>query len=496
MPLEEADDAKLARISSAFEPYAPHLSPAAAIVRVGDLGYRNRARMVVQNGRLGLYEADSRDVVVIKRCLVHRPEIEDALDVARRHLVAAPLRDVATHIDARIGHDSGVLTIMVSSGGPDVIGAARALAAELPDWGISINVAEGSSAVVLSGETIEVAPPSAPTMKVGDLELEAPPSAFYQVNDSILERAHDSMREMLPADLPIVDAYCGVGTHGLALGNGREVHGFDSSLEAIEAARRNADRSGIDGTFHHLPDTDVGQFPWPEDPCVTIANPARAGVTHEFIDVVANSPTTHLLYLSCEPETLARDIERLRRRGFAQGRIVAFDMMPRTTHVETLVELYRSEVPDRDYETAYDISKKLPAGVSGPFWKGEPTRSIWFARVVGKAPNGSPPHMKGGTSSIDVRRLRNVGDQSIVRIEADGADPSEMRQRLRRWGHPIVGDADEGIPAINAVMARREWLDRPALHAVRVETEDEAFDAPVPAELRRFFKLPDHLLQP
>lgn len=497
---EYGDDAqtraKLDRLTAAMRGYPELLEVPTELIRRADLGYRNRARMVARGGALGFYLAESRDLLPIKECLVHRPELEEALDVVRKHIRAAPMRELTTHVDARLGEEARVVTLVVTRSGDDVVGAARALAAELEGWGVSLSVTPESSAVVLTGEHLNIVEPAAALMKAGELTLEAPPEAFYQVNDEVLESVHEQMRAWMPADLPIVDAYCGVGTHGLVLSQGRAVSGFDENEPAIEAARRNATRNEIAARFDSLSDTELGDFVWPDGACVTIANPARAGVTPQFVEVLTNSPTTHLLYLSCEPETLARDLDRLRRRGFVAKEAAAFDMMPRTSQLETLVLLERGEAPKRGEEGAYDAEKRLPLGVSGPLFTGDATSSVWFGRVVGRAPNGAPPHVGDGTATINVRRLRNVGDHSIVRIEMEGADVAQLRQRMRRWGYPFLGDNDEGIAAVNTLAARREWLDRLVLHAAQIVTEKRTHEAPVPGELMRFLKLPDHLLKP
>jgi 23S rRNA-/tRNA-specific pseudouridylate synthase len=97
---------------------------------------------------------------------------------------------------------------------------------------------------------------------------------------------------------------------------------------------------------------------------------------------------------------------------------------------------------------------------------------------------------------MEVRRLRNIGDQSVIRVSMQSGDVRQLRQRLRDWGHPVVGDPDYGFDSANALTARSEWLDRLALHCVRVVRGDQVFDAPVPPELLPILKLPGHRLLP
>ena len=499
-PLFEADqataaDAKLGAIRRAFEPYPELERHAPSSLSTADtLGYRNRARMAVKNGRPGFYTAGSREHLPIEICKVHRPEVEALIDAVRPHLAASPLREAVQYIDVRVGEYASVVTFVVNRDDGAIRGSLAAVAAGL-DAGVSIAIGDDSGAVMPNAPEV-VSEPGSAIMLAGTLALEAPPQAFYQVNDDALAVVHAAMRDMLGETELIVDAYCGVGTHGLVLAEGRKVVGFDVSKQAIEAARRNAKNNSVDGKFVATGAADLSDWEWPGGAFATIANPARAGLTPEFVAAAAASPTTQILYLSCEPQTLARDLDRLARRGFVVAETCAYDMMPRTEQVESLVRLERTEAPERIYEGAHDDHKSWPAGVSGPLKpEGKLDHTTWFARLAGKVPHGQPPTYNGRTV-IDVRRLRNVGDQSVARIDMQGGDVTELRKRLRDWGYPVVGDTDHGVPAVNAYANRNLWVDRLLLHCARAQKGDETFDADVPGELVPYFRLPPHKLQP
>lgn len=487
---DEAATRKLERIERSFDSYdvLRELTPT-SIEQGNTLAYRNRARMAVSNEELGFYTEGSRQLLPISNCAVHVEPIEHVLEAVRRGFPGDFLGSGVKRIDARWGDGHGVLTFVLEDLDAWMIRRTTEFAAQLSNWGVSVTtVAETGG--VLSNEIEVLSEPAAATMKVGGMRFEAPSAAFFQVNVEMLERIHACMRAAMGDEEVLVDAYCGVGTHGIALAQGREVFGFDVAESAIESARANAEKNQVVGRFDVLGADEAAKWQWPTRPHITIANPARAGMTHRFIRTLGDSMTSTLLYLSCEPQTLARDVERLRAVGFHPERAWAFDLMPRTEHVETLVLLRRGEPIELPYESAYRAGKYWPMGVTGPRTESNhATSSVWFARVNGKAPHGQPP-ARAQHSQMDVRRLRNIGDQSVVQIRLASANVRELRQRMRAWGYPIVGDSEFGVASLNGLMARKEWVDRPLLHCVRVTTAEGVFDAPVPAELLPYFRLP------
>lgn len=138
----------------------------------------------------------------------------------------------------------------------------------------------------------------------------------------------------------VVDAYCGVGTIGLWLAKkAREVIGMDTIPEAIEDARKNAERNGISNVRYHVGEAEKLLPRWIEEgvrPDVVIADPPRTGLGSPFLQALIHHPVPKLVYVSCNPSTLAKDADKLLQAGYRIENIVPVDMFPQTSHVEVV----------------------------------------------------------------------------------------------------------------------------------------------------------------
>jgi 23S rRNA (uracil1939-C5)-methyltransferase len=172
----------------------------------------------------------------------------------------------------------------------------------------------------------------------GDETLELSGAAFLQVNRAaaILLERHVLALAGDVQGIRVIDAYCGAGLHArrLALAGARVV-GLELDPAAVAAARANAPDGATfhQGTVEELIDTHL-----PAD--LVILNPPRAGAAPEVIDALLRSPPGRIIYVSCDPATLARDIARLSAEFEVAG-IGSFDLFPQTAHVETVAEMRR-----------------------------------------------------------------------------------------------------------------------------------------------------------
>ena len=491
-------------------------------------GWRHRARMVFGDKRkpgeplLGFYEAGSRDVLEIERCIAHHPDIERVLASFRGNIAKHPaLIEHLRFIDARRGERDGasarreavvVLTLCMNhrlefqeAWEREALALAKSIQADLDSdagaddigkvcLGLHLDVGTHGPAI-LSGDFIEVFQETTSPQEVGDVVIDVPPKAFFQVNPPQLARTHALMRAWLEdlSDGVLVDLYCGVGGHGLALAQGRRVIGVDMSLEAIAAARQAAERHGIDGRFEVLRDDDadvaaeLDALLGGQELAAIVVNPARAGLHPSLMPWLASKRDAidALLYLSCEPQTLTRDLIRLQRAGFVIEKAQPIDMMPNTDQVETLVKLVRgSDTSEGEGATPIEHAfgaarggapRRLSPRVSGVcFSKGG--RSRWWAAVSGKAPkHGELPSIEGSAARLVSRRVDQTRAYSILEIEAEGlCEDAEIRQRLRAWGYPVMGDTDFGDRRVNRRAYRIMGLDRAALHCLEDEEQGVA----------------------
>ena len=469
--------------------------PADIVPSPETLGYRNRARMVVHHDAkdpkhlLGFYKRGSRTLLPIKRCVAHEPHLEQALHHLRTTLFAQKaLRAATRFVDARALEDRIIVTLCTGAPtGEDLaqwkldaqkVAAHLALACEHA-VGVRLNVGTKGQSIG-SGQDIEVAAPSAFEQPLDEqTSVEVPPQAFFQLNTQQLQRTHEIMRSWFeqPPTL-ILDLYCGIGVHGLALAQkGAKIWGADLNEASIEAARRNAQRNGVDGVYTAASDKRLA--PWlaehlPERVDVALINPGRAGMHPSLLPALDPARMGALVVLSCQPQTLARDLDRLRARGWRVSRVQPLDYMPRTPQVETLVMLTPQQ---RDIRASSDGAywpvegRQWPLGVSGTRAPtGPQTHTSWLAFVHGRPPaHGQLPQLKDTQhSEITATRVLLDGRNTWIRIDARDQDPRHIMQRLRAWGYPVLGDTTFGNKGANRWFAKAHFGDRPAIHCVDI----------------------------
>ena len=175
------------------------------------------------------------------------------------------------------------------------------------------------------------------------------PQSFYQVNSEQTEVLYGLAGEMaaLTGRETVLDAYCGVGTIGLTLADRcKRLIGVELNPQAVRDAQGNARRNGIANANFYC--DDAGQFMrhcaaegYPVD--VVMMDPPRSGSDAVFLNAVLQLHPKRLVYVSCDPVTLARDMAYLSRGGYTMRRAVPVDMFPATEHIETVVLMSRVE---------------------------------------------------------------------------------------------------------------------------------------------------------
>ncbi len=185
------------------------------------------------------------------------------------------------------------------------------------------------------------------------LKFNISPMSFYQVNRDQAERLYSIAGEYaaLTGNETLLDLYCGTGTIGLSMAHkAGKVIGVELVGQAVEDAKMNAARNGIHNAEFLCMDavkaasmlSDRG-----EKPDVIILDPPRKGCDAELIETVANMAPKRVVYVSCDPATLARDLKLFASKGYKPQTATPVDMFPRTSHVETVVLLSQQKPSDR-----------------------------------------------------------------------------------------------------------------------------------------------------
>ncbi|MCL6587703.1 MAG: 23S rRNA (uracil(1939)-C(5))-methyltransferase RlmD, partial [Anoxybacillus sp.] len=195
----------------------------------------------------------------------------------------------------------------------------------------------GDETIVLAGEPYiqEV---------LGDLSFELSARAFFQLNPIQTVKLYDEVKKAaaLTGQERIVDAYCGVGTIGLWLAReAKEVRGMDTIPEAIDDARQNAERHGFTNVTYAVGKAETLLPNWVKEgwkPDVIVVDPPRTGCDHALLKTILQVKPKTVVYVSCNPSSLARDIDTLAKQ-YRVEYIQPFDFFPHTAHVESVAKL-------------------------------------------------------------------------------------------------------------------------------------------------------------
>ena len=182
-----------------------------------------------------------------------------------------------------------------------------------------------------------------------DVEVEISAKSFYQVNTPAAELVYRKAAEYADLDgsETLLDLYCGAGTVGLSMANGvKRLIGVETVPEAVENARANAERNGIENAQFIVGDSGTIAEELAkrgERPDVITVDPPRKGCDQRTLDAILKMEPKRVVMISCNPATAARDIKYLCERGYQAVKACSADMFPRTQHVETVVLLSRKD---------------------------------------------------------------------------------------------------------------------------------------------------------
>lgn len=324
--------------------------------------YRNKAQYPVGRDRdgnivTGFYRPRSHDIVPVEQCLI-QSEKADRIAAAVRGWMRdydVPPYDYGTkrgavrHIYVRVGEKSGEsqLTLIAATRKmPALDELTRRLREDEPSLtGILLNHNQRGDNVILGDKTdVLWGEPMLEDRLCGHSFLLSP-EAFYQVNHAQAEKLYACALDFaeLTGRETVIDLYCGAGTITLALAEqAKQVIGVEIVPEAVENAKQNAARNGMDNVEFLCADAGQAARQLAQRgvaPDVLVVDPPRKGLDELARDAILKMLPPRVVYVSCDPATLARDIAELCGAGYVLERAQAFDLFPRTNHVETVVLL-------------------------------------------------------------------------------------------------------------------------------------------------------------
>lgn len=323
-------------------------------------GYRNKAQYPVstQKGKAyaGFFKAGTHTVIENKRCLI-LPEQTDAvkdavIDYVNQNKISV-YDEVAhsgllRHIYVRRGVVSGQILVCLACNGEKPPNYQKLVEKLKKIQGfttlvLSVNTKKGNA--VLGDKFITLYGPGYIEDTLCGLNFRLSPRSFYQVNHHQAQRLYAAAIELadITKDDLVLDLYCGVGTITLAMAKSAgKVIGVEVIPQAVEDARDNARRNGIDNAEFFCGDAGQAALELEKNgiiPDVVVVDPPRKGLNADTIEALHRFSPRRIVYVSCDPATLARDVGLLKEKGYCLKKTMAADLFPRCSHVESIVLL-------------------------------------------------------------------------------------------------------------------------------------------------------------
>ena len=317
------------------------------------LRYRNKVQFPVgADGAIGFFRARSHQVVDAEDCLL-QPEAAGPVRAAVKEWMERfsipPYREaehkgLVRHLYLRFSTDK-VLVCLVINGrslphAQELVAALRAACPALAGVVVSFNTQRTNVILGPEGQTLWGQPYLDDVLRGLTFRLSVP--SFYQVNHAQTEVLYGLVLDFagLTGAETVLDLYCGTGTITLCLAQrAGKVYGAEVVPAAIEDARANAARNGVTNTEFFCGDAADVAAKFAADgirPQVVCVDPPRKGLAESVVGSIARMAPERVVYVSCDPATLARDVKRFGQQGYAPVKAVAVDLFPRTPHVETV----------------------------------------------------------------------------------------------------------------------------------------------------------------
>lgn len=328
--------------------------------------YRNKVQAAFtwdrRGGRIvsGVYQSSTHRVVPIDSCMTEDEKADEIIVSVRKLLKAFKLsaydedtgRGFLRHVLVKRGFQTGEVMVALVTGTP-VFTAKKHFVAELlklhPEITTIVqNINAKRTSMVLGEQEKVLYGPGTITDVLCGCRFRISARSFYQINPVQTEALYGKAMEFagLTGKEKVLDAYCGIGTIGIvaAKSGAGSVLGVELNRDAVKDAIANAKLNGVKNIYFTC--ADAGEFmeemAVEKEPCdVVFLDPPRAGASREFLQALCSLAPSRAVYISCNPETLARDLEYLRKNHYRVGTIQPVDMFPHTQHIECVVSLRR-----------------------------------------------------------------------------------------------------------------------------------------------------------
>ncbi|HEX4839244.1 MAG TPA: 23S rRNA (uracil(1939)-C(5))-methyltransferase RlmD [Rhabdochlamydiaceae bacterium] len=332
----------LERIGKIFNVPVP-----ACIPSPNPLEYRNKIQLPVvmdptlQMGQMGLYAFNSHDIVEIEKCYIHCSLGEQVFAKVKQILKTTRDPGIKFVVIKTAVYTNQALVILVTDREGDLAATAKKIVESSPEIkGVVQNINRSPGNAVLGKIYKTLAGESSIVDQICGLRFKVSPASFFQVNPAQAENLYQKALEFceLKGEETVLDAYCGVGTLSLVLApHAKRVIGVECVPDAIADAKENAKLNGITNTSFHTAQAEdfIGTVTAID---VAVLNPPRKGCEPAFLEKLLQLRPKRIVYVSCDPATLARDLAILQKK-YTVDTVQPFDMFPQTVHVESIAKL-------------------------------------------------------------------------------------------------------------------------------------------------------------
>ncbi|MBR5260923.1 MAG: 23S rRNA (uracil(1939)-C(5))-methyltransferase RlmD [Oscillospiraceae bacterium] len=328
--------------------------------------YRNKVQAAFGTDRRGnvisgVYQSSTHKIVPVEKCMIEDEKADEIIGTIRKLMPSFKMKSydenrgtgLIRHVLIKRGFKSGQIMVVIVTAKP-MFPSRRAFVNPLlqrhPEITTVIhNVNDGFTSLVLGKHSEVVYGDGKIEEQLLGCTFRISPSAFYQINPAQTEVLYSKAMEFaeLSGKETVIDAYCGTGTIGIiAAKTAGNVIGVELNKDAVRDARENARLNNIENIRFIA--ADAGEFMVDmamagNKADVVIMDPPRAGSDKKFLTSVMTLAPKRIVYVSCNPETLARDLKTLTARGkYIVKKIQPVDMFPHTNHVECVVQLIKA----------------------------------------------------------------------------------------------------------------------------------------------------------
>ncbi|MCM3389386.1 23S rRNA (uracil(1939)-C(5))-methyltransferase RlmD [Ureibacillus chungkukjangi] len=327
--------------------------------------YRNKSQIpfsMTETGPIaGFYKSKSHEIVDMERCLIQVSEADTMMATLKKELMEIGLQPyneashqgMLRHVVVRKGRATEeVMVVLVTnkhkfSQKDEAIALIQKLIPNVTSIVQNINIEKTN--VILGNETVTLWGKDFIEDTIGDVRFEISARSFYQVNPVQTEVLYKQALDyaQLTGNERVIDAYCGIGTISLFLAQkAKSVMGVEIVEQAIEDAKRNAEINGFTNTYFEAGPAEEVIPRWYADgkeADVLVVDPPRKGCDEALLSTIIEQKPKRVVYVSCNPGTLARDLRFLEDGGYKTMEIQPVDMFPQTTHVECVAKLILEE---------------------------------------------------------------------------------------------------------------------------------------------------------